>query len=172
MITVPASSAHDLAWRERWIADIIRRQRAEMPASLWPESTQVEVAEPTTPIPEPPVSQTLPETGAIPSLRETAMIPSIKLLQPIVDVRDTRELISSAVLTFWQKHRCLPSVVGINPIRNLTITDAAFFALDQRCVALGCYTVGVISVPQLGCDTILLWGRRYDGWGEIGDSYL
>lgn len=168
-----APSATDIAWQEAWKEEIRRRARVEIPQLLRSVRTQrlkplttAAVAAPATPI---PVS---PDTGEMERIRETVMIPAVRLLKPVIDVRDTRELVSSAVKRFWEKHHCLPSVIALNPMRCLTIVAPDYFPLDDECAALGCYAVSVISAPQIGCDTVLLWGTCYINWGGIGDYYL
>jgi len=159
-------SPEDVAWREQWKANIARRAHTEMPAllrsiysqRLQPLASIATIASPTTP---------LPNTGDIPRLRETAMISAVKLLR--VDVRATRELVSSAVQWFFQNHGCLPDVVMVNPIRYLALEKPDVFPVD--CEDLGCYTVAIESDARLSSDVIELRGLR-GLWEEIQDVYL
>jgi hypothetical protein len=159
-------SPEDVAWREQWKADIARRAHTEMPAllrSVYSQRLQPLVRVSTIVAPTTP----LPNTGDIPRLRETAMISVVKLLR--VDVRATKELVSSAVRWFYNKYGCLPDVVRVNPMRYLTITQADLFAVD--CEDLGCYTVAIESDAHLNSDVVQLRGLC-QFWEKIEDSYL
>ena len=169
------------AWRDRWVADIRQRARWQIPAWLKemrmeslrerriPDTPTVQTVQVHQPAPNPLTPLPLPspkETGPIPIL--TQVIPIVKLLPPI-DVRDTRELVSSAVRWFWERHGCLPSVVALNPLRCLAISQN-YFPID--CEDLGGYTVEIRQEAHLACEEVWLQGRRYAWEEEKIDSYL
>lgn len=164
-------------WRENWIANIRMQARQQVPAWLQELRTErlaekpriaVTTAAPNPATPRPAVAG---DTGPI-SMR-TEILPIVRLLEP-VDVRDTRELVSSAVKWFHGKHGCLPTAVRLNPLRCLTIVNQRFFPLDDACADLGCYTMEVLADSHLPCDVV--WFQREDiigiPWGTGEDSYL
>ncbi|MGH2482491.1 MAG: hypothetical protein ACRDHW_22830, partial [Ktedonobacteraceae bacterium] len=134
------------------------RQLARQQVPLWLQEMH-SVSDPVTPIPSPAF-----ETGPITLPTDTVIIPMIALL-PVLTIRDTRELVSAAVLWFYERHRFLPTVVFLNPLRCLAISSHAFFPIE--CEEIGGYTVEIQQAACLGCDVVWL---SYEGIVE--DSYL
>lgn len=179
MISDPAPSARrdPQAWI-RWIGE---RARYEMPALLQEEKqrlkpiTLVKVASlattTTTPIPEAARRpQTEPmrrvDTDAIARLeKETAIIPRIKL----IDVRDTRELVETAIEWFYENQGCIATVVALDPIRLLGIAPAKRNSFLVNCWGIGCYAVQVIEGRQSMTD--LVWLRGVDTCGGMAENF-
>lgn len=153
-------------WREEWKAWIRRMGRERGPALLSGARSREPI-----PLPERLRTQQLQplprnaETGPITPLRETAIIPATKLFLP--QVRETRELVSSAIHWFYQRHGCLPNAVALNPLRCLAISESRDF-FSVSCDDIGCYTVEVCQAASLSVDTIWLVAN----WAGIEDLYL
>lgn len=164
------------AWRERWVANVQALARRQIPAWLQdlrmePLREQQSPASPTEIIPR----DLNPSTPLPPSPRDTGpivlptrIIPIVKLLP--IDVRDTRELVSSAVRWFFDRHGQLPTTIGLNPLRCLAICSRDYFPVE--CDDIGCYTVRIEQNATLACDVVECRGRRYVWEEEVADWYL
>ena len=139
---IAPASASDQQWREAWKAQIAALGHLIMPALLrsrtplkplvlaplrLPAPAAPAAPAPKTPIPEP--APRSPETGPMRRL-DTEVIPAVKLIS--VDVQGTNELISAAVQRFYLRHRYLPEVVALNPLRALAIPHPDAFEVGYR----------------------------------------
>lgn len=161
------------AWRQDWKTWMQQQAHTQswqqqplplpLPAPLRSVYTQRlrPVSAPVTPLP--------PTRGSTePITKLTDMLPIVRLLEP-VSVRDTRELVSSAVQWFYEKYGVLPTTILLNPLRCLSIPSQAFFAVD--CEDLGSYTVEVQASPHLGCDVVGCRYRDYLAYQEDKEDY-
>lgn len=132
---------------------------------FWARAQRLQpIPHPITEHPPSPITPVPVHTGPMVPV-STIILPMVRLLQPI-DVRDTRELVSSAVQWFYERHRCLPTTAHLNPLRCLAIASQAFFPID--CEPIGGYTIEIQQAAHLGCDEVWL----SCGWGMIEDLYL
>ena len=128
----------DVAWRENWKARIRSQARIQVPQ--WLRSLGTRHLEP---------------------------LPVVKLLPP-PDIRDTRELVSSAVRWFFERHRYLPETAVLNPLRCLAICEQRFFAID--CEEMGGYTIQIEQSARVPCDGVRLRGHKIP-WKEMQEDY-